>query len=305
MLRQYTYFLEEQAMFIKKYSKIAIIALLLCVSQANAGSTYRVKAGDTLSGIARQFNMSTKDLMEINNIKSENTINVGDVILIRDTVAVRYAGNTIPYTIQSGDTFSSIAKKFDTTTSILTELNPNLQGDFNQLYIGQKLIVPQKNFTNQANNSPATTVNTTATTAQTSINRQYTGKNSLYSVKKGDTFTGIANYFNVKATDLAKVNNVDATYKVKIGETLYIPEMTNKPVQLANVTGKKDTDTKVTDKKSELQVDSFQHIVQRGETLLGLSRKHRVSLSTLAKINGLSTTSQLKTEQKLIIPTVK
>lgn len=298
MLRQYTYFLEEQAMFIKKYSKIAIIALLLCVSQANAGSTYRVKAGDTLSGIARQFNMSTKDLMEINNIKSENTINVGDVILIRDTVAVRYAGNTILYTIQLGDTFSSIAKKFDTTTSILTELNPNLQGDFNQLYIGQKLIVPQKNFTNQANNSPATT-------AQTNINRQYTGKNSLYSVKKGDTFTGIANYFNVKATDLAKVNNVDATYKVKIGETLYIPEMTNKPVQLANVTGKKDTDTKITDKKPELQVDSFQHIVQRGETLLGLARKHRVSLSILAKINGLSTTSQLKTEQKLIIPTVK
>jgi LysM repeat protein len=38
---------------------------------------YRVKAGDTLSGIALRHNHSVRDLMVLNNLRSENRIRAG------------------------------------------------------------------------------------------------------------------------------------------------------------------------------------------------------------------------------------
>ncbi len=49
------------------------------------------------------------------------------------------AGNT--YVVQDGDTFYSIARKFNTTISDIQKLNPNI--DPQNLTTGVKLIVPQ------------------------------------------------------------------------------------------------------------------------------------------------------------------
>jgi len=45
-------------------------------------TTYRVKPGDTLSAIARQFAMSVTDLKKLNQLSSD-TINVGDKLTVR------------------------------------------------------------------------------------------------------------------------------------------------------------------------------------------------------------------------------
>ncbi|WP_234987229.1 peptidoglycan endopeptidase [Bacillus sinesaloumensis] len=46
-----------------------------------AGATYTVKAGDTLYGIARNYNMSVADLKNINNLTS-NTLSIGQVLQV-------------------------------------------------------------------------------------------------------------------------------------------------------------------------------------------------------------------------------
>jgi LysM repeat protein len=46
------------------------------------------------------------------------------------------------YVVQSGDSLSSIAVRFDTTTSVLKELNPELSGS--TLQVGQRIVVPRQ-----------------------------------------------------------------------------------------------------------------------------------------------------------------
>lgn len=301
---------------LSKSLKIALISLSLLSLEAISATTYRVKGGDTLTSISKQYDVSVERLMEINNIKAMNSIKVGDLLIINDSVAVSYAGKTTSYTVQSGDTFSQIVRKFDTTTSILAELNPSLQGDFNQIYVGQKLIVPQGGSpVNIIPTSPANVQNTSnqvTNITQPETTKRFTGKSSLYTVRANDTLVKIANKFNVKAIDLARMNNFDATYKVKIGETIHIPEVesvrnTNNTPSTGPAGKKAVSITNTTQSKTDTSTssDSFQHTVKAGETLLGLAIKNKVGLSALAKANGLSPQSRLKIGQKLIIPVAK
>lgn len=88
---------------------------------------YIVKTGDTLSGIAKKYNTTVNNLMEINNLKS-TLIHIGDKLYIYKK-----------YIIKSGDTLSSIAKKYNTTVSEIKKIN-NLQSDF--IVAGKYLYIP-------------------------------------------------------------------------------------------------------------------------------------------------------------------
>lgn len=88
---------------------------------------YIVKSGDTLSGIAKKYNTTVNNLMDINNLKS-TLIHIGDKLYIYKK-----------YMIKSGDTLSSIAKKYNTTVSEIKKIN-NLQSDF--IVAGKYLYIP-------------------------------------------------------------------------------------------------------------------------------------------------------------------
>ena len=49
---------------------------------------------------------------------------------------------TKKYVVQSGDSLSSIAARFDTTTSELMTLNPDLSGS--TVVVGQRIVVPRE-----------------------------------------------------------------------------------------------------------------------------------------------------------------
>jgi LysM repeat protein len=51
------------------------------------------------------------------------------------------AGNVTTYTVQPGDTLSSIARRHNTTVAVLMSLNPQIQNP-NQLRVGQQIWVP-------------------------------------------------------------------------------------------------------------------------------------------------------------------
>lgn len=95
---------------------------------------YKVKKGDTLYAIAKKFGMTVDKLKDLNNLNSNN-LSIGQELLVTD----KYIGNDNSYTIKSGDTLYSIAKKYNTTVSKIKEIN-NLSSDV--LSIGQKIIIP-------------------------------------------------------------------------------------------------------------------------------------------------------------------
>ena len=103
-------------------------------SSSGSGTTYVVQAGDTLSGIAARFGTTVAELVSLNNISNPNLIYVGQVLKIQ------LSGNSSrTYTVQAGDTLSSIAARFGTTVANLVALN-NIS-DPNLIYVGQVLYV--------------------------------------------------------------------------------------------------------------------------------------------------------------------
>lgn len=93
---------------------------------------YTVKSGDSLYKIALQYN-TTVDAIKSQNNLTTNTLQIGQVLQIP-----LEGQNATTYTVKSGDSLYSIAKKYNTTIDRLKELN-NLTS--NLLNIGQILIV--------------------------------------------------------------------------------------------------------------------------------------------------------------------
>jgi len=96
-------------------------------------SIYTVKKGDSLWAIAKNYNISVDDLINLNNL-TDLTLQIGDQL----KVPQKDISENI-YTVKSGDTLWSIARENNVSVSELKEAN-NLSS--NLLSIGQQLILP-------------------------------------------------------------------------------------------------------------------------------------------------------------------
>jgi len=158
------------------------------IETPTTNDTYIVKSGDTLYSIARKFGISVNELKDKNNLSS-NTLSIGQILNIPTSeLIVPEIKDT--YTVKSGDTLYSIARKFNITVDELKQANNLIT---NTLSINQELVIPTEN-------------NTTKT----------------YTVQKGDTLYSIARKFNVSVNDLKNINNLSTTL-LSIGQTLLIP----------------------------------------------------------------------------------
>ena len=101
-------------------------------------TTYTIKSGDTLYSIAKKYNTTVNAITTLNNLTS-NTLSIGQTLKI--PVSTQNT-NEKTYTVKSGDTLYSIARKYNTTVSDLINRN-NLKTS--NLSIGQKLIIPNNN----------------------------------------------------------------------------------------------------------------------------------------------------------------
>lgn len=176
---------------------------------------YAVKAGDTLSGIARREGVSLNDLLSANGLQKGSTIYVGQSLLIPETAPegeVRqseeeHSGH--PVTVRRGDTLSAIAKRHDTSVAILRELN-DLRGD--TIYVGQELMVP----------GDAPEPNRSASRERSSTSNRTSG-GETYTVEAGDTPSAIAQRFGISASELMRANSITDARRLYVGRELVIP----------------------------------------------------------------------------------
>ncbi len=160
--------------------------------------TYTVKSGDSLWSIANRFNTTVAEIKRLNNLNT-NALQVGQVLKLPtgNENTNNNQGNT--YTVKSGDSLWSIARKYDTSVSELQNLN-NLSSTI--LQVGQVLKVPQSSSNNE--NSSANT----------------------YVVKSGDSLWSIANRFGTTVDELMRVNRLNSNI-LSIGQVLTLPGNTN------------------------------------------------------------------------------
>lgn len=101
----------------------------------NPSITYKVRWGDTLSGIARRYGTTVAALAQVNGISNPNRIYAGQVLRI--PAAVSGSGQPVYYVVRWGDTLSGIANRFGTTYQRLAQLNGI--SNPNRIYAGQRL----------------------------------------------------------------------------------------------------------------------------------------------------------------------
>ena len=183
--------------------------------------SYTVKAGDTLYSIALDNNVSVDTIIS-DNVLPNNNLSVGQVLRLRVTdgsvlecfgpdFEVTY--DVIPnitYIVKVGDTLYSIARKFNTSVSVISNLN-NLSGI--NLSVGQQLLIPVSS--DLADQSDST---------------------NNYVVKAGDNLYNIARKFNTSVNEIIRINNLSGTI-LSIGQQLLIPVSSD----LANQNGSINT----------------------------------------------------------------
>ncbi len=103
------------------------------VEVAGSRQVHTVKSGDTLTSIAKKFDVSVSDLAEDNKIKKGQTLRLGQKIKGPATEQKAYVA-------QSGDTLAEIAKRFNVTPKALAAEN-GLRANA-KLKKGQKIRLP-------------------------------------------------------------------------------------------------------------------------------------------------------------------
>ena len=140
---------------------------------------------------------------------------------------------------------------------------------------------------------------------------------SVYTVKSGDTLSGIANRFNVKGgyMTLAKYNNIANPNIICVGQKIKIPSetsATSKPAEekKQQAATKPKTDTNASSGKAgnkaaeEQKATDSTYVVKSGDTLSGIANRFKVSggYKALAAYNNISNPNIISVGQVLRIP---
>ncbi|OOS22830.1 hypothetical protein B0682_01090 [Moraxella lincolnii] len=294
----------------------SVMASLLFFSLPSVAATlHEVEYGETLSSIARQYDISIDDLVRANGIQRTATIKPTQLLNIptdtqtsdrasnfiatnrfanqtnTSTNNREYTGNVDSYVIKSGDNLSMLANRYGVSVAQLANLNRISPQTI--IVAGQKLVVPTTPInTNLTSNRTSQT-----RTSQTSISRHvpqtgsYQGNHQVqHKVQLGETLSGLATRYKIPLTTLASANNVPTDYMLINGQILTIPGV-----------------SKVITKPTAVQANSTinapkTHTVKPGEGLIGISNKYKVNLSELARINGIGIYDHVQVGQVLKLP---
>ena len=187
------------------------------------------------------------------------------------------------YKVESGDTLSTIAKRYSTTPSVIQQVN-NL--DSHIIRIGQRLMIP----------SAAEQAGTYSLSASERLARKQerSGKNANgtrvdYKVRSGDTFWDIAREHRVSVRQLASWNGMAPGDPLMPGKKLVIWSKSKQPAMLASTNRGKGMVRKV----------GYQ--VRKGDSLSTIASRFAVNVRDIASWNDLNTSRYLQPGQSLVL----
>lgn len=179
-------------------------------SQSGEVEPYRVVKGDTLSKIAKRFQISLFELQQMNGFDRNATLSVGQMILVpKHTAASSSADKDGVYSVQKGDTLGKIAKKFGTTVVKLREQN-HLKSD--TIYVGQKLYLSgSAPVSEKSRNTP-------------SKSDAAPIEGDTYTVQAGDNLWIIAKRCRRSVAELTRLNDLKNPEQLQVGQVLRLKE---------------------------------------------------------------------------------
>jgi LysM repeat protein len=240
-------------------------------------TTYTVRPGDTVSAIAARFDTTIPAIVRANSLNGRAMIYAGQVLTIPAAAATSDAVPAAPstssstpagatsYTVASGDTLSGIAAAHGTTVAQVSSLNSLTS---TVIHPGQVLRLPGSSA------APTTTTTSAATTAPAS--------GAQYTVRSGDTVSGIAARHDTTVAAIVAANGLNARALIRIGQVLTIPGAA------AAASTSSSTSSSGTAPSSSASSSATSYTVQSGDTLSGIASKHGTTVAAITALNALS-----------------
>ena len=263
----------------------------------NVNSRYRNLLGDTnyasVANKLRQDGYATDPSYASTLIRFVQTYNLnqldavalsGKVVTNKQTESAQTpetnvtVSNTGYYTVKGGDTLSRIARQFNTTVNKLATLNDI--HNVNRIYVGQRLLVRQPAEQQQQQTTPKRTETNTTTNSNT------------YTVKSGDTLSGIAGKFNTTYTQLAQLNHISNPNVIHVGQVLTLHQTTAQ-----NTTNHQESQQN----KQVTTSANGTYTVKSGDTLSQIAARFNTTTSALASTNHISNPNLIEVGQQLRI----
>ncbi|WP_353987763.1 muramidase family protein [Ruicaihuangia caeni] len=198
------------------------------LAAAAAPSTYRVVSGDTVSGIAAKFGLSTASVLAMNGLGWKSLIFPGQVLKLANgtTAAPKQApaptaavSSGSRYTIRTGDTISGIAARHGLSTQTLLSANGLSWSSI--IYPGQTIAIPGLSAASVA--APTVSAPTPAEPTTPVVSGPSTLAGGTYTIVRGDTLTAIAQKTGVTLRALLDANGLTSSSMIYAGRTLTIP----------------------------------------------------------------------------------
>ena len=176
------------------------------------------------------------------------------------------------YEVQTGDTLNAIALRFGADPIEIIEFNNLLSPD--SLTVGSEIIIP--------NYQPPDALTATSDDAETGgLVQTLSDGQFVHIVQSGQGLFEIADIYGVSPDDIALANNMNNTNLLRVGQELIIPgvSLRDAAIQRGSV-----------------------HIVQSGESMLGIAIRYGVTVEEILELNELANPDSIFEGQELIIP---
>lgn len=120
-----------------------------------------------------------------------------------------------------------------------------------------------------------------------------------YTIRSGDSLIKIARQFNTSAEALQTANNLRSS-RIRAGDTLLIPKASHNLEHYAYSAPQRKEQTQ-NKSRGESGSQKIQYTVRKGDSFWRIANQHKVSVSSLARWNGMAPRETLKPGQKLVI----
>lgn len=264
----------------------SVVENIQFVADSGDTETYRIRRGDTLSGIAQRYRTTVAFLRDINELPKKKILKVGMRIQVPDRTPVSNKRPVVKkavatkskklsgpfYIVQNGDNLTLIAQRYSTTVSELMRLNKMRRGSL--IKSGSRLRVPSSEVDEssapEVESKQSDKSSKRSVASQKAIARSHTKK--VHVVESGENLSVIASKYQMSVEELKELNDLDSS-KLFVGAKLNI----------------------VKDKSSKV------HVVKRGENLSRIASKYQVTVAGLKEMNNLES-SKLLVGSRLVIP---
>jgi len=185
------------------------------------------------------------------------------------------------YKIKNGDSLSTIANKFSTSSDLIRQVN-NIKGS--QIRAGKHLLIPVA----------AKSLNSYILSQQQRLSKtkskKQQGVKNIHQVKSGDTLWDIGRAYKVSTRSIAKWNGMAPRDTIKPGQKLVIWQKSPSKVKFTQASYQS---------VEKAVMRNINYRVRRGDSFARIADKFNVTIKDIEKWNGLSRKDYLQPGQML------